>query len=129
MLFILAVPSAISAQELSNPCNLNYKITVNPDTQNARNLYETTISWDFTDAIKSAKSILVEVVPIEDCFRKEAAKEFKKSILYTITKENAKDFKTIKLLEINTKCFKWRVTVVTANCEKTTDYTYYNFVQ
>lgn len=129
MLFIFAVPNFITAQENNTACNLNYKIGVTPDAEISTNDIIAVMKWDFSDAIKSAKSITVELVPIEDCFRKEDAKEFKKSILYTITKENAKDFKKIKLLEINSKCFKWRVTVVTATCEKATNYSYYNFVQ
>jgi hypothetical protein len=78
--------------------------------------------------MKSAKSITVEIIPINDCYLKEQATDFKKSILYTINKQNVKSVTKLALLDLNSKCFKYRVSVVASNCEKTTEWNYYNFV-
>lgn len=128
MLFILAVPSSITAQEISKVCNLNYKLAVVADKKTASNEFIALMNWDFTEAMKSAKSITVEIVPINDCYLKEQATDFKKSILYTINKQNVKSVTKLALLDLNSKCFKYRVSVVASNCEKTTEWNYYNFV-
>lgn len=128
MLLIFAVPNSITAQDAANACNLNYKISVKQDIK-ATNDYVAIMDWDFTTALKTTKSITIEVTPINDCYKKEEATDFKKSIFYTITQSNVKAFKQLALLDLNSKCFRWRVKLITATCEKNTDWTYYNFVQ
>lgn len=129
MLFILAVPSTMNAQETANPCGLNYKIAVAADTKISTNDIIAVMNWDFTEAIKSAKSIKVELVPINDTFNKEKAVDFKESIFYTITKKNAKLTSEISHVSLMAKSFKFRVVLVTSNCEKTSDWIYYYFIQ
>lgn len=129
MLFILAVPSTITAQEISKACNLNYKIGVAPDNKISSNDIIAIMDWDFTEAIKSAKSIKVEVVPINDSYNKEKAIDFKQSVFYDINKKNAKFTSEISHINMMAKSFRFRVVLITSNCEKTSDWTYCNFVQ
>lgn len=129
MLLILIIPVFVVAQKSSNNCEFNFEIAaVSANKIGASDLIAE-INWDFNEILKTSKSIVVEVVPIIDCFKKEDASDFKKTILYKINSQNAKSTVEISHLNLMTKCFKFRVILKTVSCEKTTDWTYYNFVQ
>ena len=129
MLLILSIPTFVIAQKSNNNCDFNFEIAAVSANKIGVSDLIAKINWDFNEALKSSKSIVVEVVPIIDCYKSEDATDFKKNILYTINSQNAKSTVEVSHLNLMTKCFKFRVILKTASCEKTTDWTYYNFVQ
>lgn len=73
-------------------------------------MYAKNIVWDYSK-IKSKKPIVLEILPIKDCFNAENASRFKEIIKITIDGKqyNYKDNYVANANTIYAKCFKWRI--------------------
>ena len=128
IVFILVFSQFVIAQS-DNSCVLNYKAELTASPIEARNSEKyAVLDWDFS-SIKDA-AIKIEVLPINDCFKKEKALSFKNVIILNIDNKENKLVGSKKLmhLEMLSKCFKWRVFITKGNCQKVSDWQYHSFI-
>jgi hypothetical protein len=77
------------------------------------------------------QKILIEIVPIMDCFNNLEAKDLKKTLFVDIkdlTKQNIKLHK-VTHKDMLSKCFKWRVRFVGKNETLKTSWNYHLFIK
>lgn len=93
------------------------------------NEYSMVFKWSLTKN-EFAKDVVLEILPIEDCFRYEEAKEFKESLFYNLNSISAERKGKLELIhkELMVKCFKYRLIYFEDNKKLKTNWNYYSFV-
>lgn len=132
-IFLFLLTFFAFSQEIKG-CKFDYKLNLISGGDNEINLTEAFVSldWDFSKIKEKNASISIEIVPILDCFKDENAILFKDEILIKIDSKDflKKDKKTLKHIDLMSKCFKYRVVINSNNCKEISDwkfYSYFNF--
>lgn len=88
------------------------------------------ISWDFSSVDLQGKQVSIEVISIYDCFNGESATDFK-SQFSILSKDNfsVKGSHQLDHLELEAKCFKFRIIVKESNKEQASDWSYFMFLK
>ena len=86
------------------------------------------VTWDFSGVTAASQQIKIEVLPIRDCFNEIAGVSFRELQTIVIDDSNKSGVQSLSHLQMNTKCFKWRVLISATDCNVVSEWEYYSFV-
>ena len=131
LLVILLIFNFSFSQTNSSNCKFDYTIEFErcPESTSNHDLYAIA-KWDFSKIDLKNTEVRIEIESFKDCFNGENSSDLRnKSTLNIDNVENQMNStKTLKHIEMMSKCFKWRVVIKTDDCDYKSNWNFYSFL-
>ncbi|WP_339888134.1 hypothetical protein [uncultured Flavobacterium sp.] len=124
LLFITSI--SIKAQETKSSCDFEYSI----DIKSTENKGSAIFNWDISKNKDKTIEVIVEIVPIKDCYNNEKATRYRETVFFNLKSIELIDKNSIETNtdKLRSKCFKWRVVIKSDVCTKKYDWNYYSLL-